>query len=383
MGLLRCILLSALVGTGCRQVLGLEDVECTPTYAAAVDYPTATGPRVIGVGDLSGDGRLDMATVNSAGNISRFDGIGDATVMTRTDYDAIANPVDMVVGDLTGDGLADIAVLGNNNGLAVLRSEGATLVRDDKQYNVDNGRDLEIVDLDGNGVMDLLGTSNGTTLPTTPAKLNVLLAKPDGTLSLTPYDAPENPNLIRVGDFNADGTVDVLLTSRNENPTVIRLGIGNGMLGEPIDTGLQLTTRYIVVGDVNNDGKPDLVVSNADANGVLMTAVVPGNGDGTFAAGTQSTDELVPTALADIDNDGILDLVGHTLPGQAGMASIGVRLGIGDGTFGPMSAFALSAQPVDAIAAKLDSDSILDLVAVLGTTNNIAIVDGKCSLATK
>jgi len=369
---------------GCRQVLGLEDVDCAPAYATAVDYPTAAGPRALGVGDLSGDGQLDLVTANSnASNVSRFYGLGDGTVMPKADHEAIDNPVDMVVGDVTGDGLVDVALLGNNNGLMVLYGKGAEGLSLLDIYDVDNGRDLEIADVDGNGILDLLGTSNGTTLPTAPAKLSVLLGQADGMLAQpVTVDAPDNPGVIRIADFTRDGILDVLLTSRSERPTVIRPGNGDGTFGDEIDTSFRLTTTSILVGDVNGDSNPDLVVTAVDAAATSTVAVTLGNGDGTFTAGANMATDLIASALTDLDGDGILDIVGYTVATEGDSTpSVGVKLGLGDGTFGATVSTPLSGSPVNAIAAKLDDDAIPELVAVLGTTNNIAIVNGRCSFA--
>ena len=88
----------------------------------------------------------------------------------------------------------------------------------------------------------------------------------------------------------------------------------------------------MAVGDVNGDGKPDLVVANYGDNSV---SVLLGNGDGTFlprpAYATGSSPFAV--AVADVNGDGKPDLV----VANYGSNSVSVLLGNGDGTFQPQA----------------------------------------------
>ena len=92
------------------------------------------------------------------------------------------------------------------------------------------------------------------------------------------------------------------------------------------DSGGQLASS-LAVGDVNGDGKPDLLVTNTDRVGVLL-----GHGDGTFqtaVAYPSGGDRCHSVAVADVNGDNKLDLI------VANDGAVGVLLGNGNGTFQP------------------------------------------------
>jgi hypothetical protein len=109
----------------------------------------------------------------------------------------------------------------------------------------------------------------------------------------------------------------------------------------------------IVTGDFNNDGKPDIVQCCNSSNQLMF---LEGNGDGTFQApavafGTAS--DLPDLVAADVNGDGKLDLiaVGALNPAQPPAASsytLLVFLGNGDGTFQAPQSYSLGSDMVNA-----------------------------------
>ena len=79
------------------------------TFAARVDYAATGFPRTVAVGDVNGDGRLDLVTGgNYARVISVLYGQGDGTFGDRVDFAIASYPLLVVLGDLNGDGSLDV-----------------------------------------------------------------------------------------------------------------------------------------------------------------------------------------------------------------------------------------------------------------------------------
>lgn len=167
------------------------------------------------------------------------------------------------------------------------------------------------------------------------------------------------------GDLNNDGKLD-LVGAVGSTVYVLR-GNGDGTfqpgLGSAGPAGGTVTGINVV--DVNGDGKLDLIVTGSKSTSVSFVATMLGNGDGTFqpAIATDLTGvrlQSAPPIMADFNGDGVLDLAFTTA------VSVQTLLGNGDGTFRIGPCTALNQIGLNAVAvADFNKDGKLDLVVTV------------------
>jgi hypothetical protein len=244
-------------------------------------------------------------------------------------------PSGIAAGDLNGDGNSDLVVTSNQftNSANVLLGNGNGTFQAARQYDVGPGtvpiavRPPILADLNHDGILDMI-------IPNySGADVSVLLGRGDGTFAPEiRFDATFQPDSVAVGDFNGDGILDLAVLGRvaGQAKLAILLGRGDGtflppqIMTIPFDRG----AFPVVAGDLNGDGKTDLIVFGANA---ASFQVLLGNGDGTFTpGGIFSSGEVMNNALlVDVNGDKMLDLV----VGGNNSGNVYVILGNGDGTF--------------------------------------------------
>jgi hypothetical protein len=149
---------------------------------------------------------------------------------------------------------------------------------------------------------------------------------------------PAAPFAVAAGDLRGNSILDLVTDNTNTRTVSVLLGTGDGTFQAPVQYSLGLnSSRFLALGDVNGDGKLDIVVAGSN------TSVLLGNGDGTFQAPivTQlggALGQLADFKLADVNGDGKLDIVAVNSFGS--YAVLSVALGNGDGTFRYPYAFA-------------------------------------------
>jgi hypothetical protein len=222
-------------------------------------------------------------------------------------------------------------------------------------------------------------SSSVQALPNVGARPTADPLYPNASLFLPPvtYDAGQCPSSVAIADVSGDGKPDLVVTddcTNSEGSVGVFLGNGDGTFKPAVtyDSGGRSDSgTSVAIGDLDLDGVPDLVVPNSTSGNV---GVLLGQGDGTFlpvatqrlcAGGLEIIDA---PALADVNGDGRLDL----LVANAGcFNSMGVLLGIGDGTFQDLGVYYDSGGfDADSIAvADVNGDGKAD-VAVGNCGNN-------------
>ena len=173
---------------------------------------------------------------------------------------------------------------------------------------------------------------------------------------------------LALGDVNGDGRLDIATanwanvagTGQHHSTVSVLLGDGQGRFAANVDYQTGVDTRAVALGDLDGDGKLDLVVANAGVDDYWSVGVLRGNGDGTFAEEVELESGLAPNsvALGDLNRDDKLDVVlGNTYD-----STVSVLLGKGDGTLAARVDFPAGSSTGAVALADVDGDHILDIV---------------------
>ncbi|NDC39574.1 MAG: hypothetical protein EBZ48_16300, partial [Proteobacteria bacterium] len=334
------------------------------TFVRQVTYSMEGGAsgsysQALGLRDLNDDGFLDIVTAGWDGSTGRTTvrlGRGDGSFGTPVSYATEGSASTAVtVGDLNGDGILDLVTAGSDpaSGQATVR-----LGRGDGSFGTAVSYATEafgssaatLGDLNGDGFLDLVTVGTAS-----DGRSTIRLGRGDGSFgSAVSYSiANSYGSSVVLGDLNSDGLLDLIATGTNDGlggQVSIRLGQGNGSFGTQvtyaIDGELLNAFRPITIGDLNGDGFLDLVI------GGVSTRLGTGNGSFgsavTYSTLDSSAIRTLSLAVGDLNGDGVLDIVtgGDSYDGNFGS----IFLGRTQDGLGPMLEFSLKTK-ADALQA--------------------------------
>ena len=173
------------------------------------------------------------------------------------------------------------------------------------------------------------------------------------------------------GDFNGDGIVDLVAhEATSPGRPVVVLGKGDGTFGAP--KPIACVCRVLAVGDLDHDGKPDLIIET-DAEPNAQIRALRGNGDGTFSAANSfamDVSYVYFAQLGDLDNDGIDDLVFAQTDGDE---TIELLHGNGDFTFSRGGLIVPAGGPLGGTIADVNGDGKRDLIVSNHDAHSVSV----------
>jgi Bacterial Ig-like domain (group 3)/FG-GAP-like repeat len=254
------------------------------TFGVPQSYPSAYNISAMAGADVNGDGKPDLlvtsvfANPNLTGDgaLSVLLGNGDGSFGNAQSYDSGSGAAfAMAVGDLNGDGKLDAVIVHEQGVVGVLSGNGDGSFQAAQTYPSGGvlAYSIAIADINGDGKPDLLVTNSYCTdqgCPTPKSVVGVLLGNGNGTFQAAQvYSTGASlAQSVAVADVNGDGKPDLIVAHRSPNSisgsaVAVLLGNGDGTFQKSLRfySGGQ-TALSIAVADVNQDGKPDLLVGN-------------------------------------------------------------------------------------------------------------------------
>ena len=271
---------------------------CTPgnittnSFGSRVDLPVAGVPFSVKVADLDGDGKPDIIVSESASNtVSVLRNIGTGGIITTNSFAAPINftvgpsPANMAIADLDGDGKPDVVTISgvdNNNAVSVLRNistVGNIAFAPTVNFpGLSSCDDVAIGDLDGDGKPDLAVSSGsaGQSLSiyrntSTPGSLTTNSFAPHVDFAVGGWG-----NTVAIGDLDGDGKPDVVvLTQLPDHLSLFRnIGTVGSFTTSSFAPRVDLATGYnpngLAIGDLDGDGRPDMVFGNSYDNTISI-----------------------------------------------------------------------------------------------------------------
>lgn len=184
---------------------------------------------------------------------------------------------------------------------------------------------VSIADLNGDGKADLVVATGAHNLQTGEVyQVEVFINKGDGTFNTgVPYAIPYDS--VTVGDLNGDGKPEIVVASSSADTVTVLLNSGTGTFTAQTPIPVTVGMNTVAVGDVSGDGKADILLFG---NASLTPLINQGNG--TFTVGAVNSSFVGNLmAVGDLNGDGKTDVVG----GSGGYNDVYVYLNKGDGTF--------------------------------------------------
>ena len=357
-------------------------------FGPPLQFPTDQQTIGVAADDINSDGRKDVVVSGCACGaqansklyiyLQRADGSLNPTPVI---YLPQNSPGGVSIGDLTGDGRNDL-LLRSGLGFEVVPQNAAGTLDPSTFYPSNFSEVARIGDLNGDGRLDAIGLESSPDGHVNTEEAGVLYQNASGSFDpqvLVPLPHGFNDDL-ELADLNGDGRTDVIDADPfNEPAVVILYQTATGTLSAPVGLSIApgVFANQLGVGDVNNDGRKDIVATYGGWFSDAHVAVFYQNAAGGFSAPSiiDTTGELTAVEIGDFNGDGRKDVaLLHRI-------SVGILLQTATGTLGAETSIAIPEAgghyQHGFVASDINGDNATDLAyAQVGSQGALTVLYG-------
>ncbi|HEX2071450.1 MAG TPA: VCBS repeat-containing protein [Thermoleophilaceae bacterium] len=369
------VLIAGLVGAASAQA----------GFAPALGSPFPYAAPTVGLAVADGD-RNGTVDVVAGGSLTLRRGAGTGFLGSPIAVGATGPVEGLAAGDLDGDGLLDYAAIAPGATataprrlLRLIATAGNGFSQETVLADVGEATDVAVGDVDGDSLLDIVVVRRDDAVPDldpgedpgpdpdpddTTGRQDVTVVR-GGTLDERHHESGiAAPGDVELGDLNGDGRPEIVVAGAEPSVSVlVNAGGGNFLAGDLEPTGASGATQRIALTPLNGDGTLDLLATDSGGATVLVSI---GDGVGGFQPlgprGTGLLGATTSVAAGDVNGDGAVDAVAG---GDAGFALL-----LGDGGGGlspapgsPFPTWAAAGDAVeDVVVADMNRDGQADVV---------------------
>ena len=301
---------------------GLSALAQAPQFSPAPGSPVVVGEGsgLVAIADVNRDGKPDLVAqhlLQQLVTIQLGDGTGRFTSASGSPIKLTYQPGGLKLGDVNSDGIPDLVITsGKRNTADVFLGDGGGKFNQapGSPFQVGSSTEfntgLHLADVNEDGKLDVLALSNQR------ESFGVLLGNGRGGFTagpVTKFVGGLGRFSFAFGDLDGDGHLDAAIANSGDGDSpgpgnvIVLRGDGKGAFKLLSETSVQAGARWVTAGDLNGDGRQDLVLNHT--GGQVSTLLNQGNGKFIPGSGFALNSDAFAVVIADVNQDKQNDLI--------------------------------------------------------------------------